>query len=138
MTVKTRDFGEVEVSQDDVVEFVEPILGFEDLERFVFLYSQVDCEGFVWLQSTEEEEICFILAAPEVLDEKYTPSVPAALGKKLGEGELTIWLVTVVRDDFTESTVNLKSPIFLNIKTRRAGQVVLEENYPIRKSLFQK
>jgi len=49
-----------------------------------------------------------------------------------------MWLVMVVAEDFKESTVNLKSPIIVNLDERRAAQFIAEEDYTIRYKLFEK
>ena len=48
-----------------------------------------------------------------------------------------MWLVMVVADNFGESTVNLKSPIIVNLDERRAAQMIAEEDYTIRYRLFE-
>ena len=39
MKIETRDFGEMEIDPEEVVEFLSPIYGFENLRRFVLLYD---------------------------------------------------------------------------------------------------
>lgn len=135
MNVETRDFGPIEIEPQDVISFVQPIYGFDQYQRFVFLYDQHNSH-IVWLQSVEEKNICFILVRPEVVRRRYEPdSLPAESRDLLGEGELTFWLVTVVASQFADSTVNLKSPIVVNAAAGRAVQVILEEDLPIRHPL---
>lgn len=131
MNIETRDFGTIEAEQQDIITFVEPILGFEELCSYVILFDQAQCPEFAWLQSVDSKDACFILADPRILGEKYTPQLPRDITKDLGEGELMLWLIAVVYEDFGKSTVNLKSPIVLNPATRKASQVVLEQKYPI-------
>ena len=50
--INTSRFGEVEISQDDILEFSEGLLGFGQLRRFVVLDDPND-EIFAWLQSCE-------------------------------------------------------------------------------------
>jgi flagellar assembly factor FliW len=42
----------------------------------------------------------------------------------------------VIGETFRNSTVNLKSPIIINHKTNLAVQVILDQDYPIRQSIF--
>lgn len=136
MTIETRDFGTVEVDKNDIVTFVQPIFGFEALTEYVFLSNQSECMEFAWLQSTEDKEVCFILADPAVLSFTYSPDLPAQLDNDLGAGEKMIWLVAVITEEFANSTVNLKSPIVLNMDTRKASQVILEQQFPIRQKIL--
>ncbi|MFZ2539175.1 MAG: flagellar assembly protein FliW [Oscillospiraceae bacterium] len=138
MIIQTRDFGEVTIEEQDIVTFIHPILGFEDLTKYVFLFNQSICSHFVWLQSVEHKDICFILADSSVVLQEYMPILPRQGLLELGDGENIVWLIVVVDEDFSKSTVNLKSPIVLNSAQRRAMQVVLDQNYPIKYPLVQK
>jgi flagellar assembly factor FliW len=43
----------------------------------------------------------------------------------------------VLKEKIEESVANLKSPIVINVRTRQAKQIILENNnYPIRCKLF--
>ena len=51
LKIATRDFGEVEISEDDVITFTEPIFGFKDHSRFAVLTEESIGPDFAWLQS---------------------------------------------------------------------------------------
>lgn len=40
MKVKTRDFGEVTIQEDAVVEFVQPLFGFENTVNLLFFMTR--------------------------------------------------------------------------------------------------
>lgn len=134
MKILTRDFGEVEVSPEDIITFSTPMFGFEELTKYIFLYAEGNA-NFVWLQSTENPHICFILADPKVVTDRYNPRLTQDVRRQLGEGEYLFWLVVVVAEDFRESTINLKSPVIVNLQTKCGLQTILEEDYPIRQPL---
>lgn len=136
MKIHTRDFGEVEIAEEDIVTFVQPIYGFETLSKYVFLYDQNNSH-IVWLQSVEERDICFILTDPAIVDPGYQPNLSQSVENQLGEGSLMLWLVTVIAAEFLESTVNMKSPIAVNPATNKAMQLILEEDLPIRCPLLK-
>lgn len=132
MKYNTRDFGEMEIAEDKIIDFIQPPFGFEKLTKYTFLY---DCEigdKIVWMQSVEDADTCFILFDPSSLASFYAPQVPQAMQDKLGEGELLCWVIGVVPQDASKATVNLKSPIIVNMQTNRAAQVILDQDYPIR------
>lgn len=132
MEIQTRDFGKITIQEEDIVSFIQPIFGFEDMTKYVFLFDQSECSRFVWLQSIEDKDVCFILADPSVVKSDYKPALSKNDVGKLGDGENMLWLVMVVDDDFSKSTVNLKSPIILNLIHKKAMQIILDDNYPIR------
>ena len=42
-------------------------------------------------------------------------------------------LVTItVPSDLTKMSVNLKAPLIINVDTKKAAQVILEEDYPVK------
>jgi len=136
VVLKTRDFGDIEINDADIIQFDIPIFGFEDYRRFAFLYDETVSEHFVWLQSVEEPELCFILVDPGLIVVDYAPAIPAGVQKALGEGDLMCWLMVVIKEDFNHSTVNLKSPLVVNSQTKIGAQMILEENYSIHHPLL--
>ncbi len=138
MLIETRDFGKMEVDEKDIITFIEPIFGFEDNRRYVLLEHEELNPHFVWLQSVDEPMICFVLANPRELVPDYKVVLPPESAEELGEGSALYFVLTVIRDPYYDSTVNLKSPIVINTKTGKAMQVILEEAYPIRQPLVQK
>lgn len=137
MKIQTRDFGMMDVQEKDILFFTQPIYGFEELKRFVMLTDD-EMEGFMWLQSLEESEICFILLNPLLAKPDYAPCLPADVKAALGAGDYEIFGTVAIPEDFHQSTINLKSPIVINPATQKAAQVILEDNYPIRFPLMAK
>ena len=138
MLIETRDFGKMEIDEKDIITFVEPIFGFEDHRKYALLQNEELNPHFVWLQSVEEPMICFVLANPSEVVRDYHVTLPAEAAETLGEGSALYFVLTVIRDPYYDSTVNLKSPIVINTRTGKAIQVILEEPYPIRQPLVQK
>jgi len=135
--LQTRDLGEVEIDEKDIVTFTGPIFGFEQYRRFVFLYEKELSEHFIWLQSVEEPGLCFILVQPDLITDDYRPQLPREAKELLGEGDYMCWLVTAIREPIQKSTVNLRSPIVVNPELHQAAQFVLEGNLPIRHPLLR-
>ena len=137
MKLFTRDLGEIEIDEKDIVTFTGPIFGFEKYRRFVFLYQEEIVENFIWLQSVEEPELCFILVQPYLITDHYQPQLPKEAKTLLGDGDWMCWLIVSLREPFQDSTVNLRSPIVVNPELRQAAQFVLEGNLPIRHPLVR-
>ncbi len=136
MLVKTRDFGDVEVKQQDIITFVQPIFGFDGFKTFVLLRQDDPDIHFSWLQSTEDASVCFLTADPREILDNYEVSVKREEAEQLGGGGLLYLVLAAIRDPIDQSTVNLKSPIALNPQTGRAMQVILDADYPIRHLLI--
>lgn len=136
MRVETRDFGPVELDERRIVDFVEPVLGFEDRRRFALLGDPALGEEISCLQSLEERTLCFVLLNPQALPLQYAPAVPARTEAVLGPGEYECWVIAVLGEDLGKSTVNLKSPVLINWETRRGMQLILDQDYPVRYPLL--
>ena len=130
-------FRSIEIDEKDIVTFTGPIFGFEKYRRFVFLYQEEIVENFIWLQSVEEPELCFILVQPDLITDHYQPQLPKEAKTLLGDGDWMCWLIVSLREPFQDSTVNLRSPIVVNPELRQAAQFVLEGNLPIRHPLVR-
>lgn len=138
MLIRTRDFGEIQIAPQDIITFEGAIFGFEDYREFVFLFQEDVSEHFVWLQSTQEPDLCFILVDPALTEEEYRPHIPDSIVQLLEPGEYMCWVTTVIKERFEDSTVNLKSPIVVNPATRKAAQVILEQEYPLQHPLLSR
>jgi len=138
MKIITRDFGEIEINEEDIITFSQPVIGFDDYKKFVFLHDEDTSRQIAWIQSVEEAGLCFIVVDPTTTISDYKFELPEHTKRVLGDGEYDVWLVMVVSDDIKKSTVNLKSPILVNPEKSSAMQLVLEEDFPIRYPLFNK
>lgn len=127
---------DLEIQKNDIIHFQDGMLGFEEYKDFVVLED--DENPFIMiLQSTDDLHPSFVVVDPfEVLD-KYEPILSKQDLDYFGQqAEIKYLLVTVITDDVAESVVNLKSPIAIDVKTNRAKQVFLENDYSIRQRLF--
>ena len=132
MIINTRDFGEIDVQTENIYRFSQPIFGFEEFTEYVILHDEEIGENIVWLQSTQNPGLCFIMMDPSGLSADFTPVLPAEAHKLLGEGDCYCWAIAVIPQNVKESTINLKSPVFLNPNTHLAAQIMLEGDYPVR------
>ena len=141
MIIKTSRFGQVELKDEDVLQFSEGLLGFADLRKFVLLDDPND-EIFAWLQSCESPQIAFPVLEPEL----FAPQYKATLTKsdleslKMMSGEKArFFSIVTIPDDPTQMTANLKAPVVVNIDSRIARQCVLQDNnLAIREPIFTK
>jgi flagellar assembly factor FliW len=137
MIYKTRDFGEREIPDSKILIFKQPIFGFDDYTRYTMIFDEEIGEQIVWLQSLEEPDLCFFLFDPSTFGDFYKPEITEEVEKNLGTGEYACWVVLSVKEDFNDSTVNLKSPIVINTATGVAVQTILEQDYPVRHPVLE-
>lgn len=134
MTIDTRDFGIIEISEDGILEFKLPILGFESQKRYIILYDDEMGDSLAWLQSIDDKDTCFIIIDPRLLLASYSPAIGQSMLSQLelAAEDIVLRCLVVVPNQVSEATVNLKSPLVINPAKKLASQVVLDEDYPIR------
>ncbi len=127
------------IDKDEIIEFPNGILGFEEYKQYIALPLVEEREDILKLCSVENSGVLFIIFNPFVLSKAYSPQLSAQdleLIQVKGDKELSFFVVGVIKDEFLESTVNLKCPLVINWKTKKGYQIVLEtEEYGIRHSL---
>lgn len=139
MKIETRDFGILEIEETHVIEFSQPLFGFEEYRRFVLINDSNMGNGICWLQSVEEKQVCFIMLNPLEIKPDYVPAIDHEVLEKLKaepEDELDCWVLMVIGKTFKQSTANLRSPVIINHKANLAVQVILEQNYSIRQPVL--
>jgi len=138
--IKTRDFGEIEISQKDMITFPSGLFAFEDLRNFVIISPLGEGIYPMWLQSAEDEKPCFIVYNPFEIIKDYSPGLSQADKKSIdfSDGDELFYLViAVVPTDVKKTTVNLKSPIVINRTKSTAAQIILDESYDIKFPIFR-
>ena len=75
MRIITKIFGEVEIDENRIFNFVLPIIGFDNLEKFIILDPNKE-NLFKWLQSTEDPALAFPIISVSAFDFDYTIDLP--------------------------------------------------------------
>ncbi len=140
MEIKTRIFGDVTISDDKMISFPNGIVGFPDLKDFALIHDeeQGDQAGIRWMQSVQEPNFAMPVINPLVVKEDYDPMVDDELLSVIGKGENILVLTTItVPTDLSKMSVNLKAPFVINVDTRKAVQVVLEDDLPVKFYVYE-
>ena len=142
MKAATRLFGEIEIDESKIITFEDGIIGFPDMKKFTLIFDE-EREGrpsISWLQSMDEPEIAFPVMDPLFVCETYNPSVEDELLKNLGtikEDNLYVLVTVTVPQNIKELAVNLKAPIVINTDTRKASQIIVEDDLPVRYRIYE-
>ena len=142
MKAATRLIGEIEIDESKIITFEDGIIGFPDMKKFTLIFDE-EKEGrpsISWLQSMDEPEIAFPVMDPLFVCETYNPSVEDELLKNLGtikEDNLYVLVTVTVPQNIKELAVNLKAPIVINTDTRKASQIIVEDDLPVRYRIYE-
>jgi flagellar assembly factor FliW len=140
MKIQTERFGEVSVPDDKILNFVQPVLGFEDSKQYVLLEHTPD-SPFHWLQSVQEAGLAFVITNPAFFSIPYeitlADDVLELLSIQTAEQTLIFNIVNVPADNPTQMTANLLAPIVINQDNGQAMQVVLKDTqYAVKTPLL--
>lgn len=128
MNINAKYFGPVSYEKEELIHLPEGLFGFEDYKNFLPISLHED-DSFLSLQSTDDETLSFILMNPFVSFPDYQPSLSEKDKKDLdthSEDELSYYVICVLNESLDNSTVNLKAPLAVNIKSRIGKQIILD------------
>lgn len=130
MNIQTKFHGELEIKQNQIWSFPKGMPGFEEEKEFVFLSIEGN-NVFQVLQSTKTPAVAFIIANPYTIIEDYsfkidTPTIDLLTIKN--EADVFVLGVLSVKEPFELSTINLQAPLIFNSTTRKAKQMILNDN----------
>ena len=142
MIINTVRFGEVEVEECRIFDFVLPIIGFDSLRKFVIIDPSQDTL-FKWLQSVEEPSLAFPIISVASLDYDYSIDLTDGVIKSLeitnAESLLVMNITSIPQDNPRGTTINLLAPLIFNLDNQTAGQIVLSgSGYDISHPMFKK
>ncbi len=142
MEINTRDFGVIQVEVDAIYEFPAGLYGFENDKNFAIFEQSIEDISFLYLQSVDHLIPCFLVFEPWELHPDYQP----VLSKEDMEicqvdhnDELIFLVIATVPSTIENLSINIKSPVVLNPKTKKARQVILQNpDYTVKYLPFQK
>jgi flagellar assembly factor FliW len=139
MLIHSTRLGELEVSDDMMIDFSYGVPGFPDEKTFVFLPYKEE-SPFAFLQSTAEPNLTFLVVDSFTFFRDYEFTLPDEIVAELGlstDNVPQIYNIVRVPEKSEEMTANLLAPIVINMKDRKAMQIVLEMTpYSTRHRLF--
>ena len=141
MKLVTDYRGEVEYTEDDIIEFVDPMYGFDEKTKFLLIGNVEPSLPFHWLQSLEDETLTFVITDPFLFVDSYDFDLDDFTVEQLGittVEDLMIYTTVIIPENVEEITVNLKSPIIINRKEKKAKQVILKEDFAYKHPIFHK
>lgn len=123
----------VEVDPETLFDFPKGLAGFEHCHRFKLFHEEGKPTLF-WLQSVDDFKVMFQVVAPELLDLEYQIELSDEDCKLLElaqPGEAAV--VVIVYGDEAQGgkiAANTRSPLILNLESRKGMQKVLADFQP--------
>ena len=139
MQLKTKFFGEIEIDENQIINFVEGIPGFPEEKQYIILRDEDS--DFAFLQSAKTEALCFITLPPALIVGDYSFDLSDETVEKLeleNAEDVLVYVILNIPEDFKKMTANLKAPVVINIKNNKGVQELLDDDkYSIKHQLFR-
>lgn len=141
MKLETTRFGEINIDENLIFTFIEPIVGYDDYKKFVLVEHKQN-SIFKWLQSIEEPSLAFPVGLPAVFGLEYEYEIPDDKAELLGltsvESLISLNIVTIPNNMPEKSTMNLLAPIIINAANKKGMQLILQgTDFCVREPLFK-
>lgn len=127
------------VCKEDIINFPEGLLGFRGYTDYV-IFDIIGCEPFRSMLSVEEGGPDFVVIESSLIVDDYSPLDYYTSPEELGIGspvEFIVLSIVTLSENPENITVNLRGPLFINLATSLAKQVILpDERYVTRHPLL--
>ena len=124
---------DVPIDPDTLFTFPEGIAGFENCKRFKLFHEEGKATVF-WLQSVDDSAVMFPIVAPGALDIEYQIELSdadcALIGLQSVEDVAVVLIVYRNQAENGKIAANTRSPVILNLKSRKGMQKVLHDVHP--------
>ncbi|MGF1510697.1 MAG: flagellar assembly protein FliW [Myxococcota bacterium] len=132
MKIITPRFGELDVSESDMITFPEGLPGFGG--KSWVLFHQSETPVVEWLQSLDEPDVALMTVAPADLMLNYNPAPSEddlrSIHPEDGLSALSVRII--IRNDAGRLRMNLFAPLIFNVPRRLGIQVPLVgSGYPV-------
>lgn len=125
MIIETLTWGSLEVEDEQIYHFSKGIPGFDEEVE----YALIEDDGpFVYLQSTRDKSLAFLMADPFSFYPEYEFELPEADAEELEiDSQIRVLGIITLKREIEESTMNLLAPVVLNTEKHLGKQVVLHQ-----------
>lgn len=141
MILETKYFGEIDVSEEQVLEFCNGIPGFEDVRKYILIDNEEEGSPFKWLQGIEGSKPAFVLVDPFAVKRDYEIDLGDDVLKQLDikeAGEVAVFCIVVVPQDIKKMTMNLQAPLIINMAKKVGRQLILDtDRYGVRHYIME-
>jgi Uncharacterized protein conserved in bacteria len=110
-------------------KFLKAFLVFENYNDYAILQSEYP--PFMWMQSTEESSLAFLIVDPFLIAEDYELDIDDKALLKIGitqPAEVCVMAIVTIPADGSAVTANLQGPLVINRTNGQCMQVILNNN----------
>ncbi len=134
--IQTKPFGEIEVSELQIIDFPDGILGFDFIKKFIILDAEDEGSPFKWMQAYDEKDLAFVIIRPVDFMESYELLISQndyETVKAESADELIVFAIVTIPEKAENMTANLQGPIIINPVTKLGKQAIsMSDRYKVR------
>ncbi|NLK62451.1 MAG: flagellar assembly protein FliW [Fusobacteria bacterium] len=126
MKFNTTRFGELNIVKNEIINFPEGLLGFENMKEYT-IFEMEEGNPLMWMQSLNDGALAFIIIRPF----EFYPNYLLELTEKEVEflnvespEDTDVFAIVVVPEDPSNMTANLQGPLVINRKKNIAKQII--------------
>ncbi len=131
MKINTRQFGEIDIDDDKIVNMPIGIPGFRDKRKYVFLQKE-ETVPFLLFQCMEDPNLSFVVLDPVKVFPEYIlekSDLEKMVSWNLEKDEISCFvIVTIPKGDPEKMTANFLAPLVINNKRKEGLQLVLQNS----------
>lgn len=128
MEIKTKAMGTVSVLDRQIISLNQGFYGFGEFHTFALIDAEQ--KPFVWVQSTEKEDLGFLALDPFLIRADYEIDLDDSLLAPLGvtsPSDVLVFVLITISPDGSRITANLQGPLIINRLNNRAMQAILAD-----------
>lgn len=136
-----REAPTVTKNEEKAFDFPMGLFGFPNVKRYVITDIPGGGDIFKQMVALEQPTLGFTLVYPYAFFPDYAPDIPDEDLREIGvesPEQAIVMTIANVPAQFKDATANLKAPVVFNPYTRKARQVIMQDDrYTTRHRLFQ-
>ena len=129
MFVKTSRFGDIEIEENQIINFPSGLIGFSEDRRFVIREDEA-ASPFRWLQAVDNQALAFVVIEPHVSVSNYELELTKDNLRKLKAEsikDLSVYVLVTMAKNMEDVTVNLQGPLLFNLEKRLGLQFIIQD-----------
>lgn len=132
MKIKTRQFGSMEIEDDQIVTMPEGMPGFRNMKRFVIIERE-EIWPFSCYQCLDDPILSFYIMSPSLFMADYKVDIQQGIREAGWEGDspedVKLYVIVNTSAGVPEKiTANLVGPLLVNTRRHEAEQLVLHNS----------
>ncbi len=134
--IVTKPFGEIEIDEQQVIDFPDGILGFDFVKKYAIIDSDDEKSPFKWLQAVDEPGLAFVIIRPEDFISSFVLTVSQNDLEAIGiqeKRDVLVFTIVTIPENPSDMTANLQGPVIINPEKYLGRQAIsLDDRHKVR------